>query len=55
MSLALSTCLVFTSLMQLVNGVEYLNITFLVILSEGSAVPAFLTIMFPLASIYVSL
>ena len=32
MSLAFSTCVLLISLMQLVNGAQYLNITFLLVL-----------------------
>ena len=38
-SLALSTCVLFISLMQLINGTQFLNITFLLV-SFASASPA---------------
>ena len=53
---ALSVWVLFFLLMQLVNGAQYLNFTFLLILFE--AVPAsavLLTVIFPLASIYASI
>ena len=42
--------------MQLVNGAQFLNITFLLVLFAAAAVTAvLLTVIFPLTSIYVSL
>ena len=56
MSLALSTCVVLISLMQLVNGSQFLNITFLLVLfASASAAAVLLTVMVPLTKIYTSL
>ena len=41
--------------MQLVNGVKFLNITFLSVLFGAAAVPVFTTVIDPLTSIYASL
>ena len=42
--------------MQLVNGAQFLNITFLLVVFEAAPVPAvLLTVIFPLTSIYTSL
>ena len=56
MSLALSTCVLFISLMQSVNGASFLNITFLLALFAAAA-PAvvFGTVIVPLTSIHASL
>ena len=55
-SLVLSTCLLFISLMQLVNGAQLLNITLsLVLFAAAPAAAVLLTVLFPLASIYASL
>ena len=46
----------FVFLMQLVNGVQFLNITFLpVLFAEVPAAALLLTVTFPLTSIYASL
>ena len=56
MSLALSTCVLLISLMQLVNGVQFLNITFLFVLFASASAAAVLpTILFPLTRTYASL
>ena len=41
--------------MQLLDGAQFLNITFLFILFGAAAVPVLLTDIFPLTSIYASL
>ena len=41
--------------MQLVNGAQFLNITFLLVLFAAAALAVLLTVIFPLASIYASL
>ena len=48
MYLAFSTCVLFISLIQLVNGAQFLNITFLFVLfaSASAAVPL-LTVVLP--------
>ena len=54
MSLALSICLLLISLIQLVNGAQFLNITFLLILfTAAPAAAVLLTLIVPL--IYASL
>ena len=56
MPLALSTCLLLISLMQLINGVQFLNITFLLVLFASAPVAAvLLTLIVPLTRIYASL
>ena len=50
---ALSIWVLFILLMQLVNGAQFLNITFLLVSFAAAAV--LLTVIFPLTSIYVSL
>ena len=56
MSLALSTCVLLISLMQLVNGAQFLNITFLLVLfASASAAAALLTVIVPLTKIYALL
>ena len=53
---ALSIWVLFILLMQLVNGAQFLNITFLLVLFAAAPAPALLlTVIFPLASIYASL
>ena len=48
MSLALSTCVLLISLIQLVNGEQFLNITFLLLLFTASpAAAVLLTLIFP--------
>ena len=45
-SLALSTCVLLISLMQLVNGAQFLNITFLLVLfASASAAAVLLTVI----------
>ena len=52
----LSICVLFTLLMQLVNGAQFLNINFLPILFAAAPSPArLLTVTFPLATTYASL
>ena len=41
--------------MQLVNGPQFLNITFAFLLVGAAAVPVLLTVTFPLKSIYALL
>ena len=53
MSLALSICVMFISLMQLVNGAQFLNITYLSLLPSAAVTTA--TDLVPLISIYASL
>ena len=56
MSLALSTCVLLISLMQLVNEAQLLNITFLLLLfAAASAAAVLLTVIVPLTRIYPSL
>ena len=56
MSLTLSTCVLSISLMQLVNGAQFLNITFLLVLFvSASAAAVLLTVIVPLTRIYASL
>ena len=53
---ALSICVLFFLLMQLVNGTQFLNVTFLFILFAAAPAPALLLIaIFHLTSIYASL
>ena len=48
MSLALSTYVLLISLMQLMNGVQFLNITFLLeFFASASAVAVLLTVIVP--------
>ena len=48
MSLALSSCALLVSLMQLVNGPQFLNITFLLVLfASASAAAVLLTAIIP--------
>ena len=55
MSLTLSTCVLLISLMQLVNGAQFLNITFLLVLfALAPAATVLLTVMFLLTRIYAS-
>ena len=55
LSLALFTCMLFISLMESVNGKQFLNIPFLSLLPPpgGNVIAA--TVIFPLTSIYSSL
>ena len=58
MSLALSTCVLFISLMQLVNGVQFLNVTPLSLSSSclaAASAPLPVIVIFPLTRIYASL
>ena len=50
---ALSTCVLFISLMQSVNGVQFLNITFSPLFPPLASNAS--TVIVPLASIYASL
>ena len=51
---ALSFCVLFILLKQLVNGAQFLNITFLLVLFAAAPPAAvLLTVIFPLASIYM--
>ena len=55
MSLTLSTCVLLISLMQIVNGAQFLNITFLLVLfAPASAAAVLLTVIVPLTRIYAS-
>ena len=55
MSLALSICVLLISLIQLVNGAQFLNITFLSLLFIASPAAVLLTLIVPLTRIYTSL
>ena len=56
MSLALSTCVLLISLMQLVNEAQFVNITFsLVLFASASAAAVLLTATVPLTRIHASL
>ena len=56
MYLALSICVLFILLMQLVNGAQFLNITFLLVLLAATPAAAVLsTVIFRLTRIYASL
>ena len=56
MSLALSICVLLTSLIQLVNGAQFLNITFLLALfAAAPSAVVLLTVAVPLTRIYASL
>ena len=56
MSLALSTCVLLILLMQLVNGAQFLSITFsLVVFASASAAAVLLTAIIDLTRIYASL
>ena len=51
---ALSICVLFILLMQLVNGAQFLNSIFLPVLSAAAPAPAvLLTVIFALTSIYM--
>ena len=53
---ALSICSLFILLMKLINGAQFLNITFLLVLFAAAPTAALLlTDIFPLTSIYASL
>ena len=51
MSLVSFISLLFISLMQSVNGAQFLNDTFLFLLLEAAAVPVFVTVAVPLTSV----
>ena len=51
-SWASSTCVLFISLMQLINGAQCLNITFLFLLFEAAAVLVFRIVIVPLKCMY---
>ena len=52
----LSICSLFILSMQLVNGAQFLNITFLLVLFAAAPAPAILlSVIFPLTSICASL
>ena len=53
MSLALSTCMLFISLIQTVNGAQFLNVTFLLLFPPPTANAATVKVSF--TSIYASL
>ena len=56
MSFALSTCVLLIYLMQLVNGAQSLDITFLLVLfASASASAVLLRVIVPLIRIYASL
>ena len=56
MSLALPICVLLISLIQLVNGAQFLNITFLLVLfATASAAAVLVTLINPLTRIYTSL
>ena len=60
MSLALSICILFIALMQLVNGVQFLIIIFFLLFASAAAAAAaaaavFGTVIVALTSIYASL
>ena len=51
MSLALSICVLLISLIQLVNGAQFLNITFLLELFAAAPAAVLLTLIVPLTRI----
>ena len=56
MYLAISTCVLFISLMQSVNGAQFVNVTFLLVLfAAAPSAEVSSTDLFPLTSIYASL
>ena len=56
MSLALSTCVLLISLTQIVNGAQFLNITFLLVFfASESAAAVLLTTVVHLTRIYATL
>ena len=56
MSLALSTCVLLISFMQLVNGAKFFNINLLLVLyASASAAAVLLTVIVPLRRIYASM
>ena len=54
-SLALSICMLFISLMHLINGTQFLNSTFIFLLFGAASVPVLLTVIVPLTIMYASL
>ena len=55
MSLALSMCVLFISLMQLLNGAQFLIILFFLLFAAASCAAVFGTVIISLTSIYASL
>ena len=56
MYLALSTCVLFISLMQPKNGTHFLNITFFfVLIAVAPVAVVLLSVIIPLSSVYASL
>ena len=56
MSFALSTCVLFISLIALVNKEQFLNITFLLVLfASASAAAVLLAVIISLTGVYTSL
>ena len=56
MSLVFSTCVLLISSMQIVNGAQFLNITFLLVLfAKAVATAVLLTVIVPLTRMYSSL
>ena len=55
MSLAFSICVLFISLMQSVNGTQFLNTTFFFLLFGAASVPVFETVIVHVAAMYASL
>ena len=55
MSLAVSTCALLISLMQIVNGAQFLDITFLLVLFAAAESAALLTVIVPLTRMKASL
>ena len=54
-SLALSICVLFISLMQLVNGAQFLIIVFFLFYAPAQASTVFGTVIVALTSVYASL
>ena len=55
MSLELSICVLFVSLIQPVNGAQFLNTSSLFLLFGAAAVPVFGTVIVPLTAMYPSI
>ena len=55
MSLALFNYVLFISLMQSINGAQFLNVTFLFLLPWAAVVPVFEIVIVPLTCMYGSL
>ena len=55
MSLELSICVLFVSLIQPVNGAQFLNTSSLFLLFGAAAVPVFGTVIVPLTAMYASI